>query len=92
MFCTGSEQSRKRLFSRQARFPFSCSKTTADWRRVVADELQDSIDRANDAIELMAAKTRITELKTKLITGKPLTELELKELAELEARVAHHKK
>jgi hypothetical protein len=40
----------------------------------------------------MAAKTRITELKTKRITGRVLTELELKELAELEKRVAHDEK
>lgn len=58
----------------------------------MADELQDSINKANDAIELMAAKTRITQLQTKRITGKTLTELELKELAALEERVADHKK
>jgi hypothetical protein len=57
----------------------------------MGDELQDAIDKANDAIALMAAKTRITELKTKRIAGKPLSDVEVKELAELEERVAGHK-
>jgi hypothetical protein len=54
----------------------------------MSDELQDSFNRAQLALDLMKMKTRIAELKARRIRGQTLTPEELKELGALETRVA----
>ena len=69
-----------------------CDTGNIHGSRTMSDELHESFERANSAIELMKIRGRITELKTKRITGQALTEPEMKELAALEDRVASDRK
>jgi hypothetical protein len=54
----------------------------------MSDELDDSLDKLQHSIAAMALRTRITELKGIVVSGRALTPEQSKELADLELRLA----